>query len=111
MTPSRRTFLKQSATVVAGAALTPAAPVIEARAESRRKPVAPSDQLNIAVIGANGMGWSNVRSHLEVAGVNCVAIADVDASVLTKRRADLVGLGAKAPRTYGDYRRMLENKD
>lgn len=44
MTPSRRTFLEQSATVVAGAALTLSAPVIEVRAESSRKPVAPSDQ-------------------------------------------------------------------
>jgi len=111
MTPSRRTFLKQSATVVAGAALTPSIPMTEARAESRRKRVAPSDQLNIAVVGAKGMGWSDVQSHLKIAGVSCVAIADVDASVLAKRSADLVAAGGKSPRTYGDYRRMLENKD
>ena len=111
MTPSRRTFLKQSATVVAGAALTPSAPITELRAESSRKRVAPSDQLNIAVIGAKGMGWSDVQSHLKIAGVSCVAIADVDASVLAKRSADLIALGGKSPHTYGDYRRMLENKD
>lgn len=111
MTPSRRTFLKQSATAVTGAALANAVPIAAAAAESSRKPVAPSDQVNIAVIGAKGMGWSDVRSHLKITGVNCVAIADVDGSVAAARSADLVGLGGKRPRTYGDYRRLLESKD
>ncbi len=111
MPTSRRTFLKTSANAFTGAALASSAPLAEALAAPSTKRVAPSDQLNLAVIGANGMGWSDVRSHLKIAGVNCVAIADVDASVLTKRSADLVAAGGKTPRTYGDYRRLLESKD
>ena len=111
MTPSRRTFLKQSATSIAGATLADSLSATQALAEPSPRRVAPSDQLNIAVIGANGMGWGNVRSHLKVAGVNCLAIADVDANVLTRRSADLVALGGKPPRTYGDYRKLLESKD
>jgi predicted dehydrogenase len=111
MTPTRRTFLKQSATAVTGAALAQAVPAAVASAQSSRRTVAPSDQLNFAVIGANGMGWSDSRSLLKIAGANCIAVADVDAGVLTKRSADVVSLGGKAPRSYGDYRKLLESKD
>ena len=110
MTTSRRAFLHQSATVIAGATLANALPPALA-AQSQRKRTPPSDQLNVGVIGANGMGWSDMQSHLKVPGVNCVAIADVDANVLTRRTSDLVALGRKAPRTAADYRHMLEATD
>ena len=110
MTTSRRTFITQSATAAAGVTLGAAFPV---RAQLRRSTVrtAPSDQLNVGVIGAKGMGWSDMRSHLKVAGVNCVALADVDRSVLTERTKDLEAMGRKAPQVFDDYRRMLERKD
>ena len=110
MTTSRRTFITQSATAAAGVTLGAAFPV---RAQLRRSTVrtAPSDQLNVGVIGAKGMGWSDMRSHLKVAGVNCVALADVDRSVLTERAKDLEAMGRKAPQVFDDYRRMLERKD
>jgi len=111
MTTSRRVFLQQSASALAGATLANSFfPEIDG-AQSARKRTAPSDQLNVGVIGANGMGWSDMQSHLKIPGVNCVAIADVDASVLTRRTSDLVALGRKAPRTAADYRRMLEATD
>jgi predicted dehydrogenase len=106
---SRRAFLKQSAATVAGATLANALPSVAAAAPRGR--VAPSDQLNIAVIGANGMGWSDTRSHLRIAGVNCVAIADVDRGVLAKRTKDVEALGGKTPQVFDDYRRLLERKD
>ena len=110
MTTSRRTFITQSATAAAGVTLGAAFPV---RAQLRRSTVrtAPSDQLNVGVIGAKGMGWSDMRSHLKVAGVNCVALADVDRSVLAERTKDLEAMGRKAPQLFDDYRRMLERKD
>ena len=111
MTPSRRTFLKRSAAAVSGAALANAVPLRDAVAESRRMTLPPSDQLNIALIGAKGMGWSDMRSLLKIAGVNCIAIADVDNSVLVQRGADVVSLGGKPPQAFGDYRRLLERKD
>src|SRR5688500_5373576 len=99
MTPSRRTFIKQSATTVAGAAIANVIPASATWGESSQRRVAPSDQVNLAVIGAKGMGWSDVRSHLKISGVSCVAIADVDNSVLAQRSADVVGLGGRAPGT------------
>ena len=109
MSSSRRTFIKQSAASVAGATLASALPSIAA-AEQRTR-VAPSDQINFAIIGANGMGWSDARSHLRIPGLNCVAIADVDARVLATRTRDLEAMGRKAPQLFGDYRKLLERKD
>lgn len=76
--------------------------------------VAPSDQLNIAVIGAKGMGWSNTRSALKIPGVNLVGICDVDQNVIGDRLKDLEKLKPGEPakvKQYDDYRRVLDNKD
>lgn len=111
MSSSRRTFIKQSAAVAAGAGVVSALPLAAAAAASDRRRVAPSDQVNIGVIGAKGMGWSDMRSHLKIAGVNCVAIADVDRSVIAQRTEDVKGIRGTTPRAHDDYRRMLESKD
>jgi predicted dehydrogenase len=108
---SRRTFIRQSAAAAAGASIVSAIPVAAAAAAADRKRVAPSDQVNFGVIGAKGMGWGDMRSHLKIAGVNCIAIADVDRSVIEKRTEDARGIRGTAPRGYDDYRRMLESKD
>ena len=111
MSSSRRTFIKQSAAVAASASLAGAIPLAAASTELRRTRIAPSDQVNFGVIGAKGMGWSDMRSHLKIPGVNCVAIADVDRGVLTERVGDVKLLRGNAARMYDDYRRMLESKD
>lgn len=75
--------------------------------------IAPSDQINVGVIGVNGMGWSNLKAILKVQGVNLVALCDVDNNVLNKRMAELAGMNVEASKvkTYTDYRAMLDNKD
>lgn len=111
MTPSRRDFLKESAGAAAAAIVGLPAVSVGAAPDRARLPSPPSDEVNVGVIGANGMGWSDMQSLLKIPGVHCVAIADVDASVLARRSADVVALGRKAPRTFGDYRRLLESSD
>ena len=111
MSTSRRTFIAQSAAAAVGATFASAIPVAAAAAATDRKRVAPSDQVNFGVIGAKGMGWSDMRSHLKIAGVNCVALADVDRSVIAQRTEDAKTIRGTAPRGYDDYRRLLESKD
>ncbi|MCP3932250.1 MAG: Gfo/Idh/MocA family oxidoreductase [Bacteroidetes bacterium] len=106
MKKSRRKFLKQSSLALAGASLA-ATPLA---AESLLKSVAPSDKINFGVIGCNGMGWSNMRSALNMDEVQCVALCDVDQSVLDRRSNDVKNLRAKKPKLYKDYRKLLENK-
>lgn len=85
--------------------------------------IAPSDTLNVAMIGAGGMGMSNARALVE-GGQNIVAIADVDLERVM-RDASRAGqnndgspneVGARlraayeGAAKYTDFRRMLERE-
>jgi predicted dehydrogenase len=72
--------------------------------------MAASDRLNIAAIGVNGMGWADLNAILKNPAAQCVALCDVDKTVLDKRVADLTQRGYKV-KAYSDYRRLLEDKD
>ena len=75
------------------------------------KKIGANDQLNVGLIGCNGMGFSNLSSHLKMPQVNCVALADIDQNVLDRRAADVEKLRGTKPKLYTDYRKMLEDKD
>lgn len=109
---TRRNFLKKSTAVAAGAYM--GSSLFYPGVAHSRRGVAPSDQLNIGLIGAKGMGWSNTRAALKIPGVNLIGLCDVDQSVIQERKGDLEKLkpGAAAKlKTYGDYRKMLDDKD
>lgn len=106
---SRRRFIQNS--ILMGAGLT--LPNLLTAADFGRftRKVKPSDQLNYGLIGANGMGWSNMSAHLKLPEVNCVAIADVDQSVLDRRSEDVFKIRGTRPKLYKDYRKLLEDPD
>ncbi len=72
---------------------------------------APSDQLNIALIGVRNMGFGILERHLEIPGVKCVALCDVDKPLLERRAADVLNRYGQSPKLYGDFRALLENKE
>ena len=91
---SRRTFLQQGA--VAAAAFTIAPSNVLGKSHGY---VAPSDQLNIAIVGIGGMGNSNLNA---VKGTeNIVALCDVD-----WRYAKSVFDANPTAKKYKDYRKM-----
>lgn len=63
-------------------------------------------QLRVGLIGANGMGWSNLNALLQNEHVRCTALCDVDTNVLTKRRDELSDKGITV-QTFVDYNDML----
>lgn len=71
----------------------------------------PNDTVRIGVIGCNNMGWSDLTSILTHSGVACVALCDIDSRVLNKRAAELEKKTGKKAALYGDYRKLLDNKD
>ncbi|MEO7394636.1 MAG: Gfo/Idh/MocA family oxidoreductase [Chitinophagaceae bacterium] len=108
---SRRKFLQNSATMLGGSLLVTA---IDNNAFAILKNrVSPGDQLNIGLIGAKGMGFANLKSALKIPGVNVVAICDIDKNVVAERMGDLgkMNINTSKVKTYGDYRKLLENKD
>jgi len=109
--PTRRNFLQNSATLLAGGSLISA---LDNKAFAIFKNrISPADQVNIGAIGIKGMGWSNVKSAIKIPGVNIVALCDVDKNVLDERLAELGKLGkdTAAIKTYGNYKELLDNKD
>jgi predicted dehydrogenase len=105
MTSTRRNFIKTTSVLAAGSVLP-----LDILAKTRRS-VAPSDKINVALVGGNSMGWSDLESFLKNPETGCVALCDVDRNVLNKRTDDIVKTGRPKPKLYIDYRKMLENKD
>lgn len=106
---TRRKFMQSSA-LLAGAGLAAGLPT-EGMAQSRKKKAAPSDTLQVGVIGCKGMGMSNLRSILKLPDVQCKSLCDVDQNILEERGNDLVKMGHKKPALIKDYRSMLDDKE
>lgn len=70
-----------------------------------------NERLNIGVIGANGMGWSNTNSLLKNDHTICLGIADADNNVITRRINDYAQKRSNKPKSYADYRHLLDDKD
>lgn len=66
-------------------------------------------KIRVAAIGINGMGWSDLEALLKVPNVDCVALCDVDARVLSKRKAELSAKGIQV-KTYENYKELLQDK-
>ena len=73
--------------------------------------VAPSDTINIALIGCRNHGFKILRDHLNFSGTNCVAMCDVDENILNERATTIKEAYNQSPRLYKDFRKMLEQKD
>lgn len=105
MKSSRRIFIRNASLLAAGASVP-----FKAFSLGFNK-FSANDRIGVALIGCNGMGFSNLSSFLKNPEIDCIALCDVDQNVLNKRVADITGLGKPAPAIFGDYRKMLENKD
>ncbi len=99
----RRKFLQNTSTYVMGSALIPS--TLKAA-----RHISPNDKINVAAIGINGMGWADITNVLKNPQTQLVALCDVDKNVLDKRMAELAKKNIK-PATYGDYRKLLEDKN
>ncbi len=106
---SRRNFIQKSSLIGLGSGLIGGFPNFLIAKDLKNN--SPNDTINFGVIGCNGMGWSNMKSILKNKNTNCIALCDVDDSVLNKRINDAKKITGNKPKVYKDYRRMLENKD
>lgn len=108
---TRRRFLKNLSGLTAGAGI--AAVPFQSFAGQNTFGGGPKagETIRVGLIGCNGMGWADLSSMLKNEGVECIAICDVDESVLNRRVSELEKRNGKTPAVYKDYRKLLENKD
>ena len=90
---TRRSFLKTSALVTAGAAFS---------ARSWAQVAGSNSDLRVAVVGLNGRGKSHISSLSRISGVRIVALCDVDTAVLERTKANLAASIAKNSDTDTD---------
>ena len=98
---NRRHFLHASAATLAASSL----PVFADEFSDLKK--------RVGLIGCGWYGKADLFRLLQVAPVEVVSLCDVDKTMLSDA-ADMVAtrqLSKKRPRTYGDYREMLKEKD
>ena len=112
---SRRTFLKNSGILAAGMGLPHLfTEEIAATPAFSTKKVAPSDRVNLGIIGVN-MGGDDLRGALSAnTFAHCIAVCDVN----RQRRAERVAIfkqnhpnQTQQITEYDDFRKLLENKD
>ncbi len=109
MKANRRDFLRKAGTITLGLGLFPT--IVKASALGRDGHVAPSERLNMIVIGAGGMGRANMNHFLRFNDVQIVAVCDIDKT----RQAEAKALVDKAYdddgcRLYNDFRVLLEKE-
>jgi predicted dehydrogenase len=102
MTIERRDFLKTTgkAITVGAAALALGGKILGA-----------NDRVRVAICGLRGRGADHIRGYSHVQNAQIAALCDVDESVLNQRLVDVEKLGAARPKSYGDIRKLLEDKE
>jgi predicted dehydrogenase len=103
MNTDRRNFIKKSA--LAGIGLGAFPTILQAGGLAANK------KITVGLIGCKGMGFSNLKTFLEKPNVECAALCDVDSNVLNQRAAETEKIQGKKPALFGDYRKLLEQKD
>jgi len=94
---NRRKFIKNTALATAGVGLASSMPL------AMNSYSGANDKLVCGLIGANGMGFSDLKAFLGQPNTECAAICDVDANVLNRRLADTEKIQGKRPKGFGDY--------
>ncbi|WP_339815233.1 Gfo/Idh/MocA family oxidoreductase [uncultured Imperialibacter sp.] len=105
MITNRRTFVKHTTLGLGALTILPSAVL------AGRRKAAPSDVINVGLIGCRGQGYWILENHMNNADAQCVALCDVDENVLTDKAAQVEKKQGKKPKLYKDYRDLLADKD
>jgi predicted dehydrogenase len=92
----RRDFLKTGAAAVA--------------AFQAKNVLGANDRVRVAVVGLRGRGLDHIKSIHGIPNVELAAVCDIDESVIAQRLGDIEKLGMPKPQTFGDVRKLLEDK-
>ena len=99
---NRRSFIKKSVIAAAGAGVTASIPM------TVNSCIGANEKLVCGLIGAKGMGNSDLKAFLKQPGTECAAICDVDENILNQRITDTEKIQGKRPKGFKDFRKLLE---
>ena len=99
---TRRDFVKQSA-----AGLT----AMSVPAAGYARILGANERVNLGIAGLNGRGQAHIIAASQMQDVAITALCDVDNLVFEKSQINLQKQNRSAAKTYGDIRRLLEDKN
>jgi predicted dehydrogenase len=102
----RREFLRTTAAAGMGLAVTnrfPSPAVLSVRS--------PNERLAVVVMGLNGRGMVHAQNFSRLANTTVAYLCDVDSTVLAKAASALRSESGPTPKTIGDFRRALDDKE
>jgi predicted dehydrogenase len=102
MTIERREFLKTT-----GAAFTAGAAALALGG----RVLGANDRVRVAICGVRGRGNDHIKGYAKVSQAEIAALCDVDQNVLNARLDEVQKMGMPRPESYGDVRKLLENKN
>ena len=100
---SRRNFIKKAAAGAMG--------IATLSARSYDNILGANDRINIGIVGLNGRGQGHIRAVSNIRNVTIRALCDVDSRVLTKSVETVNKWTGATPKTFGDIRKLLKEKD
>ncbi len=101
---SRRRFLKQSAVAGIGIGALGRIPALYEQN-------APSQRINVAVMGVNSRGDLLAQTFAQAAGAEVAYVSDVDSRAVEKTVASVSNHQERTPQGVGDFRRALDDDD
>ncbi len=105
---TRRTFLASAGKAAVGAGLLASALPAPAIGRPLR---APSERINMALIGCGGQGRGDMGAHMGFPEVEVIAVCDVDDRHSAEAARQVEKKYGTAPRVFKDFRKLLELKE
>ncbi len=99
---NRRAFIRNSALATAGVGVAASMPLAMNSCANA------NEKLVCALVGARGMGFTDLKTFLHQKNTECAAIADVDENILNQRLSDTEKIQGKRPKGFKDFRKLLE---
>jgi predicted dehydrogenase len=69
-----------------------------------------NDRVRVGICGVRGRGNDHIKGYEKVSDAEIAALCDVDENVLNQRLGEIEKFGAPRPQSYGDVRKMLDDK-
>jgi len=109
---TRRHFFLSAASTAAGAGLglTTLGGIGTGRAV-RSAIVGPNDKIYMGLIGCGGQGRGDMRGHMSDAGVEFIALCDVDSKRLDDAGGDVLKKYQRGPQKFKDFRQLCDMKE
>jgi len=79
--------------------------------KAMKRGVSANEKVGLGLIGARGRGFNVLKQALKQPETECVAICDIDETVINDRNAEVLELQDRKPKIFKDFRRLLEDKD